>query len=97
MKKLLFIAAIAATLFSCNTDTHTIILANGAKVEARNTSRTIEYGRGSTVCIVKTNTSRWNICTDGEMHDTTYVGSYKEEGKTRVYTVTHKIGKIASY
>ena len=97
MKKLLFIAAIAATLFSCNTDTHTIILANGAKVEARNTSRTIEYGRGATVCIVKTNTSRWNICTDGEMVDTSYVRSYKEDGKLKVYTVTHKIGKISSY
>jgi hypothetical protein len=96
MKKLLFIAAIAATMFSCNTDMHTIILPNGAKVEARDVSRTIEYGRGSTVCIVKTNTSRWMICTDGEMNDTSYVRSYKEEGKTRVYTVTHKIGKISA-
>ena len=97
MRKLLFIAAIAATMFSCNTDTHTIILANGAKVEARNTSRTIEYGRGSTVCIVKTNTSRWMICSDGEMLDTVYTRSYNEDGKTRVYSVTHKIGKISSY
>lgn len=97
MKKLLFIAAIAATLFSCTTDTHTIVLPNGAKVEARNTSRSIEYGRGATVCIVKTNTSRWIICTDGEMQDTSYVRSYNEDGKTKVYTVTHKIGKISSY
>lgn len=89
-------AAIAATLFSCNTDTHTIILPNGAKVEATNTSRTIEYGRGATVCIVKTNTSRWNICTDGEMKDTSYVRSFNEDGKHRVYTITHKIGKISS-
>lgn len=97
MKKLLFIAAIAATLFSCNSNTHTIILPNGAKVEATNTSRSIEYGRGSTVCIVKTNTSRWIICSDGEMLDTSYVRSYKEDGHLKVYTVTHKIGKISSY
>jgi hypothetical protein len=95
MKKLLFIAAIAATMFSCNTDMHTIILPNGAKVEARDVSRTIQYSAGTTVCIVKTNTSSWNICTDGEMIDTSYVRSYNEDGKTRVYTVTHKIGKIS--
>ena len=95
MKKLLFIAAIAATMFSCNTDMHTIILPNGAKVEARDVSRTIQYSAGTTVCIVKTNTSSWNICTDGEMIDTSYVRSYTEDGKTRVFTVTHKIGKIS--
>jgi len=97
MKKLLFIAAIAATLFSCTSNTHTIVLPNGAKVEATNTSRSIEYGRGATVCIVKTNTSRWIICTDGEMIDTSFVRSYKEDGHLKVYTVTHKIGKISSY
>lgn len=97
MKKLLLLVATATALFSCNSNTHTIILSNGAKVEATNTSRTIEYGRGSTVCIVKTNTSRWIICSDGEMKDTTYVRSYNEDGKHKVYTVTHKIGKISSY
>lgn len=97
MKKLLFIAAIAATLFSCNSNTHTIILPNGAKVEATNTSRTIEYGRGMKVCIMRTGFTRWTICSDGEMLDTTYVRSYQQDGKTRVYAVTHKIGKISSY
>jgi hypothetical protein len=97
MKKLLFIAAIAATLFSCTGNTHTIILPNGAKVEAANVSRSIEYGRGSTVCISKTTGGRWTICTDGEMLDTVYIRSYNEDGKTKVYSVTHKIGKISSY
>jgi hypothetical protein len=97
MKKLLFIAAIAATLSSCNSNTHTIVLPNGAKVEATNHSRVIEYGRGSTVCISKTSGTRWTICSDGEMLDTMYVRSYQEDGKTKVYTVTHKIGKISSY
>lgn len=97
MKKLLFIAAIAVTLFSCTSNTHTVILPNGARVEATNTSRTIEYGNGATVCIVKTNTSRWIICSDGEMLDTSYVRSYKEDGHLKVYTVTHKIGKISKF
>lgn len=95
MKKLLFIAAIAATMFSCNTDMHTVILPNGAKVEARDVSRTIQYGAGNTVCIMKTNGSGWTICTDGEMVDTSYIRSYNEDGKTGAYRVIHKIGKIS--
>jgi hypothetical protein len=97
MKKLLLIVATATALFSCNSNTHTIILPNGAKIEAKNTSRTIEYKGGATVCVVKTNTSHWTICSDGEMLDTSYVRSYNEDGKRKVYTITHKVGKIVSY
>ena len=97
MKKLLFIAAIAATLFSCSNSDYTVKLPNGSLVEAVNHARSIEYRNGHRVCIMKTNGTRWTICSDGEMLDTSYVRSYNENGKHKVYTVTHKIGHIAVY
>lgn len=97
MKKLLFIVAIATTLFSCSDNTHTVRLPNGSLVEAVSHARSIEYSRGMKVCITRTGFTRWTICSDGEMLDTTYVRSYEQDGKTKVYAVTHKIGQIVNY
>jgi hypothetical protein len=93
MKKILFIAAIAATLTSCGSREKEIVLANGTIVKALNHAD-INYRPGSTVCIKRTETSSWIICQDGELNDTSYVHTYKKDGQSNAYVVTHKIGKI---
>lgn len=94
MKKLVLLVAMATTLLSCSDSNHTIKLPNGSLLEAHNSSRSIEYKRNDKVCVVRTGGQRWTICQDGEMQDTTYLHSYKEDGRTRVFSVTHKVGHI---
>jgi len=93
MKKLVVLAAIAATLFSCSNE-KAIVLPNGAIVKALNRTN-IDYKSGSKVCIMKISGSNgFVICNDGEMVDTSYLRSYTENGRPRVFSVRHQIGTV---
>ncbi len=70
MKKLVVLAAIAATLFSCSQRDRAVKLDNGSIVRAEVPSD-IPYNIGAKVCIKKYPKSSWYICTDGEMMDST--------------------------
>ncbi len=70
MKKLVVLAAIAATLFSCSQRDRAVKLDNGAIVRAEVTNG-IAYNIGAKVCIKKYPKSSWYVCTDGEMMDST--------------------------
>lgn len=84
MKKLLLSVAIATTLFSCSTRDRAVKLENGSLVRAK-VPNDIAYNIGAKVCVKKESKKDWEICTDGEMMDTTisntkyrtgYVSSY---------------------
>jgi hypothetical protein len=94
MKQLLLSVAIATTLFSCSDREKLVRLPNGSIVKAFNQAD-IDYSERTKVCIRRsTGAPRWTICEDGEMGDTTYVVSYKEEGKDKGFVVSHKVGQI---
>lgn len=96
MKTLLLSLIIGITLASCGPETKTVVLANGALVQARNITD-IHYRYGSSVCLRRSSLSNWEICSDGEMRDTVYSVMYTpREGSPRTNIVTHKIGKIVS-
>lgn len=97
MKKLFFILVSTASLMSCADRHKTVILGNGSKVEAFNTTD-IEYVNGSTVCIHSTSSDRgqgdWLICKDGEMKDTTYIVNFNFKGTPKMAIVKHRIAKV---
>jgi hypothetical protein len=94
MKRFVLMMAIAITLFSCSDREKLVRLPNGSIVKAFNQAD-IDYAERTKVCIRRsTGGPRWTICEDGEMGDTTYVVSYKEEGKDRGFIVSHKVGQI---
>ncbi len=84
MKKLVVLAAIAATLFSCSQRDRAVKLDNGAIVRAEVTNG-IAYNIGAKVCVRRFPGRPWQICNDGEMLDTT------------ISSITHKVGYVASY
>lgn len=96
MKKLLLVLITSIALMSCGRTHKAIRLPNGAIVKAQNTTD-IDYGVGARVCVRKTIYSGWEICTDGEMKDTTIAISYKRDGIDRVSVITHKVGTVSGY
>lgn len=96
MKKLLLVLITSIALISCGRDEKSVRLSNGAIIQARN-STDIHYGIGSKVCVRKSNFSNWEICNDGELQDTTYVHTYKQEGVNKTSVVTHKTGLVSSH
>lgn len=96
MKKLLLVLITSIALMSCGRNEKSVRFPNGAIIVARCTND-IDYGQGAKVCVRKTIYSGWEICTDGEMQDTTYIISYKREGVDRSSIITHKIGIISSH
>lgn len=96
MKKLLLIIITSAALMSCGRERKSVRLPNGALITVTNTSD-INYGVGSRVCTRKTSFSSWEICTDGEMQDTTYIHSYKQDGATKTAIIIHKTGVISGH
>lgn len=97
MRKLLFFLVTAIMLSSCGKDYKSVRLPNGALVKALNTSD-IYYGAGAKVCVQKAKTAGyWLICTDGEMHDTTYTLSRKVEGVNKSIQIIHKVGTVSNH
>ncbi len=82
MKKLLLSVAIATTLFSCSENDKAVKLDNGAIVRA-SVPNDIPYLVGAKVCVRRWR-GEWQICTDGEMKDTTIASS------------VHRIGYVLS-
>jgi hypothetical protein len=94
MKKLVLLVAIVTTLMSCSDRRKLIKFPNGSIVKAFNQSG-IDYQERSKVCVRRsTGDPTWTICNDGEMGDTTYIVSFKVEGKDKGFVVTHKVGQI---
>lgn len=92
MKKLLIIVAMATTIFSC-TETRTVKLLNGSKVEACNLTD-MTYSHGEKVCINNSGkNATWIIDTSGDIKDTTYMTLEDLRRVTRKY----RIGYIGSY
>ena len=94
MKRFVLMMATAITLFSCSDREKLVRLPNGSIVKAFNQAG-IDYTERSKVCVRRyTGDPRWTICNDGEMGDTTYIVSFKVEGKEKGFVVTHKVGQI---
>lgn len=96
MKKLLLVLITSLALMSCGRDEKSVRLSNGALIQARNTTD-IHYGIGSKVCVRRSSSSLWEICNDGEIKDTIYAHTYKQDGVNRTFVVTHKTGLVSSH
>jgi hypothetical protein len=97
MKTLLFALVTSTLLYSCGPETKTVRLSNGALVNVINNTG-INYTMGSSVCVMKSTTSGWHICNDGEMIDTAYTKPMRtKDGALVNNIITHKIGKISTY
>ena len=84
---------VGCLLASCGTQHKTVILNNGALIEA-SVSTDIRYTYGQAVCVRHTRSNGWELSNDGEFKDTTYVINLKWTGEPKTAVITYKIGKI---
>lgn len=87
MKKLVLSVAIATTLFSCSIRDRAVKLENGSVVRAK-VPNDIAYSIGTKVCVKKYPKSGWEICTDGEMMDSTV---------NSPVTTIYRTGNVSAY